>query len=215
MSDVRRAPAALEVRGLDVYYGHSHALQGVDLSLDAVVFSGGEPTLQAGLPEAVAEVRELGFQAGLHTAGMYPERLASLLPSLDWVGLDVKAPLEEHDGLTGVRGSGLRARTALAEVLRSGVAYECRTTWHARLFGLDRLLGRSRASVLRALAEPASTSQLVGLLGMALGAVGDHLAVLRGAGLVTRARAGRLVLYRRTALGDDLLDAGAPLHQFR
>src|SRR6476469_9000982 len=39
MSDVRRAPAALEVRGLDVYYGHSHALQGVDLSLDAGVFS--------------------------------------------------------------------------------------------------------------------------------------------------------------------------------
>ena len=39
MSEVRRAPAALEVRGLDVYYGHSHALQGVDLSLDAGVFS--------------------------------------------------------------------------------------------------------------------------------------------------------------------------------
>ena len=39
MSDVRRSPAALDVRGLDVYYGHSHALQGVDLSLDAGVFS--------------------------------------------------------------------------------------------------------------------------------------------------------------------------------
>src|ERR1700754_2267276 len=39
MSEVRRAPAALEVRGLDVYYGHSHALQGVDLTLDAGVFS--------------------------------------------------------------------------------------------------------------------------------------------------------------------------------
>jgi DNA-binding transcriptional ArsR family regulator len=80
---------------------------------------------------------------------------------------------------------------------------------------LDRLLGRSRASVLRALAAPASTSQLVGLLGMTLGAVGDHLAVLRGTGLVTRARAGRLVLYRRTALGDELLEGSAPLHQFR
>ncbi|SFP24028.1 Uncharacterized protein, UPF0261 family [Bradyrhizobium sp. Ghvi] len=39
MSEVRRSPAALEVRGLDVYYGHSHALQGVDLSLDTGVFS--------------------------------------------------------------------------------------------------------------------------------------------------------------------------------
>jgi uncharacterized protein (UPF0261 family)/ABC-type branched-subunit amino acid transport system ATPase component len=39
MSDVRRTAVALEVRGLDVYYGHSHALQGVDLTLHAGVFS--------------------------------------------------------------------------------------------------------------------------------------------------------------------------------
>ena len=39
MNDVRRAAPALEVRGLDVYYGHSHALQGVDLTLDSGVFS--------------------------------------------------------------------------------------------------------------------------------------------------------------------------------
>ena len=39
MSDIRRAAPALEVRGLDVYYGHSHALQGVDLTLDSGVFS--------------------------------------------------------------------------------------------------------------------------------------------------------------------------------
>ncbi|KJC61615.1 ABC transporter permease [Bradyrhizobium sp. LTSPM299] len=35
----RRSPPALEVKGLDVYYGHSHALQGVDLTLDTGVFS--------------------------------------------------------------------------------------------------------------------------------------------------------------------------------
>ena len=39
MSDIRRSAPALEVRGLDVYYGHSHALQGVDLTLDSGVFS--------------------------------------------------------------------------------------------------------------------------------------------------------------------------------
>jgi DNA-binding transcriptional ArsR family regulator len=70
--------------------------------------------------------------------------------------------------------------------------------------GLDRLVGRSRAALLRALTTPASTSQLVGQLGMSLGAVGDHLGVLRDAGLVARARAGRSVQYRRTALGDAL-----------
>jgi uncharacterized protein (UPF0261 family)/ABC-type branched-subunit amino acid transport system ATPase component len=39
MNDVRRATPVLEVRGLDVYYGHSHALQGVDLTLESGVFS--------------------------------------------------------------------------------------------------------------------------------------------------------------------------------
>ncbi len=70
--------------------------------------------------------------------------------------------------------------------------------------GLDRLIGRSRATLLRALEHPASTSQLVSALGMSLGAVGDHLAVLRDTGLITGTRTGRSVLYRRTRLGDDL-----------
>jgi uncharacterized protein (UPF0261 family)/ABC-type branched-subunit amino acid transport system ATPase component len=39
MSDVHRSAPTLEVRGLDVYYGHSHALQGVDLTLESGVFS--------------------------------------------------------------------------------------------------------------------------------------------------------------------------------
>ncbi|MDA9510751.1 ABC transporter permease [Bradyrhizobium sp. CCBAU 11386] len=39
MNEARRPNAALEVRGLDVYYGHSHALQGVDLTLESGVFS--------------------------------------------------------------------------------------------------------------------------------------------------------------------------------
>lgn len=72
--------------------------------------------------------------------------------------------------------------------------------------GLDRLIGPSRAAILRALAVPATTSQLVAQLGMALGSVGNHLAVLRAAGLVSRTRTGRSVRYERTALGDALAE---------
>lgn len=67
---------------------------------------------------------------------------------------------------------------------------------------LGRLLGPARADLLLRLATPASTTQLVRSTGYALGAVGDHLRVLREAGLVTRARAGRSVVYRRTPIGD-------------
>ncbi|WP_385624680.1 winged helix-turn-helix domain-containing protein (plasmid) [Streptomyces sp. P8-A8] len=70
---------------------------------------------------------------------------------------------------------------------------------------LTALVGRSRARLLVALDAPASTSHLARSLAMAPGAVGDHLAILRGAGLLVRARAGRSVLYRRTPLGEALV----------
>ena len=92
--------------------------------LDAVVFSGGEPTLQPSLKSAVAEVKSLGYLVGLHTAGIVPRRLAEVLPLLDWVGMDVKAPWEEHSRVTGVRGSARRARESMALIRESGVACE-------------------------------------------------------------------------------------------
>lgn len=70
--------------------------------------------------------------------------------------------------------------------------------------GLPDLIGRTRTLLLRALDRPTTTSQLAAALGVALGTAGDHLAVLRGAGLVTRARLGHRVFYQRTELGDAL-----------
>jgi pyruvate formate lyase activating enzyme len=102
--------------------------------LDAVVFSGGEPTLQAALPVVLAEVRTLGFKTGLHTAGPYPERLARALPHLDWVGFDIKALAEDYAAVTGVPGSGDRAWSSLALLISAGIPLEVRTT---PLPGLD------------------------------------------------------------------------------
>lgn len=107
--------------------------------LDGIVFSGGEPTLQSALPEAIATVRGLGFQIGLHTAGMYPLRLAGLLPLVDWVGLDIKAPWARLDALSGVPGSAAKLRASLGHVLRSRVDYECRTSWDGELFPFAEL----------------------------------------------------------------------------
>lgn len=69
---------------------------------------------------------------------------------------------------------------------------------------LARLLGPVRAAILRELERPASVSELTALLGVSLGTVGGHLAVLREAGLVTWGRVGRRVVYRRTERGASL-----------
>ena len=98
--------------------------------LDAVVFSGGEPTAQAELSSAIDAVRALGFMIGLHTGGAYPRRLAKLLPKLDWVGIDVKAPVADYSTVTGIPGSGLTALTSLDLVRNANAAYEVRTTVH-------------------------------------------------------------------------------------
>ena len=101
--------------------------------LDAVVFSGGEPTAQAELADAITAVHALGFKVGLHTGGANPRRLAAVLPHVDWVGIDVKAPRAEYAGVTGVPDSGMPALESLDLLLASGVAHEVRTTVHPAL----------------------------------------------------------------------------------
>ncbi len=98
--------------------------------LDAVVFSGGEPTLHAGLGDAMRQVRRLGFRVGLHTAGVYPRRLEKILPLVDWVGMDVKSARADYDRVTGARRSAERAWQSLDLILDSGVDHEFRTTVH-------------------------------------------------------------------------------------
>lgn len=110
--------------------------------LDGVVFSGGEPTAQPAVAEAIRTVRAMGFGVGLHTAGSYPDRLNRLLAWLDWVGFDVKAPFDDYDRITGTPGSGGKARASLTRLLESGVACDVRTTVHPGLLNesdMDRL----------------------------------------------------------------------------
>lgn len=96
--------------------------------LDGLVLSGGEPTRQAALPAAAAAVREAGFAVGLHTGGAYPSRLAAVLPFVDWVGLDVKAPPDLYAAVTGRVTAASRAFASLRLVLDAGVPVQVRTT---------------------------------------------------------------------------------------
>lgn len=98
--------------------------------IDAVVFSGGEPTIDAALPAAITQVRQLGFLVGLHTACVYPNRLLEILPMLDWVGFDIKIAFERYAEITTVAGSGASALACLQLIIASGVAHECRSTIH-------------------------------------------------------------------------------------
>lgn len=111
--------------------------------LDGVVFSGGEPLLQRGLVEALGAVRALGFATGLHTAGIYPERLAAALPLLDWVGFDIKGPFEDYRRITG-GGSGEAAARSLSLLQEAGIAHEIRCTVNTHLLDADDISRMAR-----------------------------------------------------------------------
>lgn len=68
----------------------------------AVVFSGGEPTLQGpALAHLAAAARKMGFSVGLHTNGIFPRVIEDLLDNglVDMISLDIKTTWERYDDL--------------------------------------------------------------------------------------------------------------------
>lgn len=93
------------------------------------------------LADAIREVSELGYQIGLHSAGIYPKRLADVLPMLDWIGFDAKAPFDErYDRITGIADSARQALESAQAVIASKVECEFRTTIHPGLLREDDIM---------------------------------------------------------------------------
>jgi pyruvate formate lyase activating enzyme len=110
--------------------------------LDAIVFSGGEPTIHPGLAEAMREVRRFGYAVGLHTNGAYPAVVRDLLDErlLDWVGLDLKAPRWLYAPATGVETTAMNTFETLRLLLRSGAPLDARTTVYRPLLDDEEVL---------------------------------------------------------------------------
>ncbi len=114
--------------------------------LDAVVVSGGEPTLQSdGLKAFLSRVRTMDYLTKLDTNGSRPEVVEALLRDrlLDYVALDIKLPPARYGELGGAAAWQPVARTL--ELLRSNtVPFECRTTFVPQLT-MDDIETMSRA----------------------------------------------------------------------
>jgi pyruvate formate lyase activating enzyme len=103
--------------------------------VDSVCISGGEPTLHDGLGELIARIKELGFLVKLDTNGSLPAVLAEVLPLVDYVAMDYKAPLARYEDISGCRSLDLDRITAAVKLIREeALDYEFRTTvvegWH-------------------------------------------------------------------------------------
>ena len=169
----------------------------------------------------VALGREVAARGAL-MAGYGIERvLSSLHPRIGWTGrqLRIDKPYQDVCHLDGAElvlaPSVVNWSTVVAQVcdpMDAVLVYPAGgagTDLARRAAGGDegmlRLVGRSRAAILRDLAVPRTTSELSARHALSPATVSYHLQALLDACLVFRTRDGHHVRYRRTDRGDALL----------
>ena len=99
--------------------------------IDAVVVSGGEPTLQRELKEFIKKIKDMGFLVKLDTNGTNPFVLKMLLDEnlLDYVAMDIKNNFDDYKKVTGTKVSMAENVKKCLEILHNAnVPYELRTT---------------------------------------------------------------------------------------
>lgn len=98
--------------------------------LDAVVVTGGEPTVHKDLPEFIAKIKKLGFLVKLDTQGTNPRMVNDLIRSklIDYVAMDIKGPLSKYEEITNCFVNKPAIKETIKILMSSGLDYEFRTT---------------------------------------------------------------------------------------
>ncbi len=98
--------------------------------IDAVVISGGEPTLQKDLIPFVEKVRETGLAVKLDTNGLRPDVLATLFGRnlLDYVAMDVKNSRKKYSMTAGTGVDFSAVSESIGLIMANAPDYEFRTT---------------------------------------------------------------------------------------
>lgn len=112
--------------------------------IDAVVFTGGEPTLEPKLKEHITKVKELGFLIKLDTNGTNPEIVKDLIDShlLDYIAMDIKNSEEKYPLTCGANHINInKIKETISLIMNSGVDYEFRTTLVNEFHELDDMKG--------------------------------------------------------------------------
>lgn len=99
--------------------------------IDAVVFTGGEPTLEPDLKVKIKAVRDLGFLIKLDTNGTNPEIVESLLDEglIDYVAMDIKNCPNLYAETCGLKFINVdNIKKSIAIIMAKAPDYEFRTT---------------------------------------------------------------------------------------
>lgn len=99
--------------------------------IDAVVVTGGEPTMMPDLKEKITQIKELGYLVKLDTNGTNPEVVIDLYKShlVDYVAMDIKNSYKKYNMTCGVKFVDIaKVSRTIDFLINSGIDYEFRTT---------------------------------------------------------------------------------------
>ncbi len=98
--------------------------------IEGVCVTGGEPCMRAGLAELLLWFKERGLGVKLDTNGSFPDRLSDLIKRglVDFVAMDIKAPPDTYDELSGSSVDISAIEASIATIARLAPRYEFRTT---------------------------------------------------------------------------------------
>lgn len=98
--------------------------------LEAIVVTGGEPTLYFDLPEFIAKIKVLGYLVKLDTNGTNPNMIKKLINEklIDYIAMDIKAPEEKYAKVVGAKVNFKKIEKSVKIIKESGLPYEFRTT---------------------------------------------------------------------------------------
>ena len=98
--------------------------------IDAVVITGGEPTIHQDLLKFIQKIREMGYLIKLDTNGSNPEMLEIIINHslVDYIAMDIKAPLEKYREVIHSVISLEEVKRSIRMIMNSGIKYEFRTT---------------------------------------------------------------------------------------
>ena len=110
--------------------------------LDAVVITGGEPTLHKDLPIFTRKIKDMGYLVKVDTNGTNPDTLRDIisLGSVDCIAMDLKAPIEKYEHVVRVRVNLDAIVSSVSMIMNSGIEYEFRTTLVSGLLVPDDIL---------------------------------------------------------------------------
>lgn len=114
--------------------------------LDAVVITGGEPTLQAKLIPFMHRIKAMGYALKLDSNGSRPQFLREALDKglLDYIAMDIKAPWDKYSLVAGSLVNITHIKDSIDLVRKSGIPHEFRTTLAGSLLEPDDVLGIGR-----------------------------------------------------------------------